>query len=45
MTQMCRINGEKHTQFPYTCALSHLMRAKRLLNGFRVRRGANLCSC
>lgn len=33
MTQACRINGEPHTQFPYTCMLADVMRAKRLLSG------------
>jgi len=33
MTQSCRINGEPHTQFPYDCALSHLLRVKKLLHG------------
>lgn len=33
MTQSCRINGEKHSTFPYDCALSHVMRVKRLLHG------------
>jgi len=33
MTQSCRINGEHHTQFPYSCALSHVMRVKKLLHG------------
>ena len=33
MTQSCRINGEPHSTFPYDCALSHMMRVKRLLHG------------
>lgn len=33
MTQACRINGEKHTQFPFTCNLSDLLRARRVLAG------------
>uniref|UniRef100_A0A7S3QMF9 Nucleotide-diphospho-sugar transferase domain-containing protein n=1 Tax=Dunaliella tertiolecta TaxID=3047 RepID=A0A7S3QMF9_DUNTE len=36
MTQACRINGEKHTQFPYMCLLSDLMRAKLLLQGIQI---------
>ncbi len=31
MTQNCRINGEMHTQFPFMCSLSDLMRARKLL--------------
>jgi len=30
MTQACRTNGEKHTQFPYKCMLSDLMRSRLL---------------
>ena len=39
MTQSCRINGEPHTWFPYNCALSHVMRVKRLLHGLSVEPG------
>jgi hypothetical protein len=31
MTQSCRINSEKHTQFPYTCAAPDLLRTRRLI--------------
>ena len=38
MTQSCRINSEKATRFPFSCALSHMMRAKKLTSGMlRVR--------
>lgn len=36
MTQACRINGEKHTTFPFICALSQVMRVKRLERGLRL---------
>lgn len=36
MTQACRINGEPHTQFPYTCALADLLRARRTLEGITL---------
>jgi hypothetical protein len=40
MTQSCRINGETHATFPFNCALSHMMRVKRLLHGFHVDLGS-----
>jgi len=40
MTQACRINGERHTQFPYMCSLSDLMRAKKVLSGIKITLGA-----
>ncbi|GAX75129.1 hypothetical protein CEUSTIGMA_g2573.t1 [Chlamydomonas eustigma] len=39
MTQSCRINGEPHSTFPYDCALSHVMRVKKLLHGMTVSSG------
>ena len=41
ITQACRIKGERHTLFPYTCALSHVLRTKKLLDGFMVAPGSN----
>ncbi len=35
-TQQCRINFEKATTFPFTCALSHVLRVKKLEAGFRL---------
>ncbi|KAG2425121.1 hypothetical protein HYH02_015065 [Chlamydomonas schloesseri] len=35
-TQQCRINFEKATTFPFTCALSHVLRVKKLQAGFRL---------
>ncbi|KAG2425120.1 hypothetical protein HYH02_015064 [Chlamydomonas schloesseri] len=32
-TQSCRINHETATTFPFTCALSHVLRAKKLNTG------------
>lgn len=40
MTQMCRINGEPHTTFPFMCSLSDLMRAKKTLHGIKIKLGA-----
>ncbi|KAF5839487.1 nucleotide-diphospho-sugar transferase-domain-containing protein [Dunaliella salina] len=36
MTQACRINGEKHTQFPYMCLLSDVLRSKLLSQGIKI---------
>ncbi|KXZ42497.1 hypothetical protein GPECTOR_141g695 [Gonium pectorale] len=35
-TQACRINHETATTFPFVCALSHLMRVKRLQQGLSL---------
>jgi len=44
MTQSCHINGEPHTTFPYDCALSHMLRVKRLLHGLQVSHGTKKTS-
>lgn len=36
MTEACRIHGEPHTMFPYTCPLSHFLRAKLVSKGLQL---------
>ncbi|GLI60715.1 hypothetical protein VaNZ11_002808 [Volvox africanus] len=36
-TQSCRINDEKLGTFPFVCALSHVMRVKKLQQGFELK--------
>lgn len=38
MTFACRINDERLTQFPFVCALSHVLRAKLLDRGLVLTR-------
>ncbi|EFJ45138.1 hypothetical protein VOLCADRAFT_106094 [Volvox carteri f. nagariensis] len=35
-TQSCRINDEKLATFPFVCALSHVLRVKKLQQGFEL---------
>ncbi|PNH08212.1 hypothetical protein TSOC_005296 [Tetrabaena socialis] len=35
-TQACRINHEQASTFPFVCALSHVMRVKKLQQGFSL---------
>ena len=39
MTQACRIQSERHTRFPFTCPLSHVMRVAKLFkhDGLKMR--------